>query len=81
MKIVKFGTVIFKQGQGPLIEGWNVEREPEDPADATTEQLLLGFVVVWAKEKFEAALKSAQMDVFRKWAADQVAKKAAAKPN
>lgn len=81
MKIIKVGTVLFKDGYGPLIEGWHVEREPADPEDATMEQLLLGFAIAWAQEKFTAAFKSAQMDVFRKWAAEQVAKKAAAQQN
>jgi hypothetical protein len=64
MKIIKYGTVILSEG--PVrVEGWNVEREPEDPTDATDEQLLLGFAIYWAQQRFQAAVASAQMDVFR----------------
>lgn len=64
MKIHKFGTVILTEG--PVkVDGWNVEREPEDPIDATTEQLLLGFAITWAKERLTAATNDAILDVFR----------------
>lgn len=66
MKITQYGTVTLTTGD-PHIEGWRFEREPDvDPADATNEELLLGFAVCWAQERFNAALQSAQMDVFRK---------------
>jgi len=64
MKIHKFGTVILTEG--PVkVEGWNVEREPEDPSDATTEQLILGFAIKWAQERLTVATNSAILDVFR----------------
>ena len=67
MKIHKYGVVILSEG--PVrVEGWQVQREPEDPKDATDEQLLLGFAIHWAKGRFQAALADASMDVFRKLA-------------
>ena len=64
MKILKYGVVILTEG--PVrVENWLVEREPEDPADATEEQLLLGFAIEWAQGRFRAALNDATMDVFR----------------
>lgn len=59
MKIIKYGEITFREGEGPDIHGWQVEREDADPADATTEQLLLGFVVLWAQAKFKIAMNSA----------------------
>jgi hypothetical protein len=65
MKIHQYGTVTVVN-DGPIkVEGWLVEREPEDPANATTEQLTLGFAIHWAKEKFDAAVKSEVLEVFR----------------
>jgi len=65
MKINKFGAVTLTEG--PVkIEGWNIEREPDDPKDATDEQLLLGFAIHWAHEKLREATKQAAFDVFRK---------------
>jgi hypothetical protein len=66
MRIHAFGTVTLREDQPPLIEGWNIEREPEDPADATDEQLLLGFAITWAQKRFQAALNMAILDVFRR---------------
>ena len=64
MKIHKYGTVTLTEG--PVnIEGWNIQREPDDPKDATDEQLLLGFAVTWAQERLTAATNSAALDVFR----------------
>ena len=72
MKIDKWGTVTFTESN-VLVEGWLITREPEvDPADATNEQLILGFAIVWAKSKFEEALKDAKMDVFRKMIQKQI---------
>lgn len=68
MKIHKYGVVILSEGQPIRVEDWLIEREPEDPADATNEQLLLGFAIHWAKQKFDAAYNSAAMDVFREMA-------------
>lgn len=65
MKIIRYGEITFREGQGPDIHGWLVEREPEDPKDATEEQLILGFAITWAQEKFRLALNMAVMDVFR----------------
>lgn len=64
MKINKYGVVILTEGQ-PRIEGWNIEREPNDPKDATDEQLLLGFAIKWAEERFRVAVNSQVLDVFR----------------
>lgn len=80
MKIHKYGTLTLREGLPPLIEGWNVEREPEDPADATMEQLLTGFVVSWGKERFQAAVNMAILDVFRQRAQKEAADKAAVNP-
>jgi hypothetical protein len=64
MKIIKFGTVTLTEG--PVnIEGWNIQREPNDPKDATDEQLLLGFAITWAQERLTVAVNSAILDVFR----------------
>jgi hypothetical protein len=65
MKIIQYGEITFREGQGPDVHGWLVEREDSDPADATTEQLILGYAIIWAKEKFQLALNSAAMEVFR----------------
>lgn len=65
MRIKQFGTMTLRQGQPPLIEGWLVAREMEDPGEATTEQLLVGFAITWAQERFQEAVNSAAMDVFR----------------
>lgn len=70
MKIHKYGTVTLRQDGPPLVEGWNIEREPEDPTDADDGQLLLGFAITWAQERFRHALNSAVLDVFRKRQAD-----------
>lgn len=80
MIIHKYGTVTLREGLPPLVENWNVEREPEDPTDATDEQLLLGFAITWAKERFQAAVNMAVLDVFRQRAAKQAADKAASNP-
>jgi hypothetical protein len=64
MKIIKYGVVILSEG--PVrVENWIVDREPDDPEDATMEQLLLGFAIHWAKERFDAALNQASMKAFR----------------
>lgn len=74
MKIIKYGTVVLRQ-EGPLVEGWLVEREPEDPKDATTEQLLLAVAIAWAEEKFNIAKNHAVTDALRTWLIAQRAKK------
>jgi hypothetical protein len=75
MRITKFGTITFAEGEGPKIEGWQCEREPDDPAEATTEQLLLGFVITWAKKKFDAAMNDAVMQTLRKAAYEKATKR------
>jgi hypothetical protein len=67
MKIDVYGTVTLRQGAGPLVEDWRVEREPDDPKDATTEQLLLAYAISWAEERFNQAKQQAQTEVVRKW--------------
>ena len=81
MTIVKYGTVTFREGRGPLIEGWLVERTPEDPEDATMEQLLLAYAIHWAKAKFDEAYKSAAMQVLVKWSQMKAAAEAGKKPS
>ena len=64
MKITQYGTVILTTG--PVrIEGWRVQREPEDPPEAKTEQLLLEFAINWAKDRLTAAVSNAMLDVAR----------------
>jgi hypothetical protein len=58
VKIVQYGTVTFSQDQPVDVRDWIVEREPEDPADATPEQLLLAFAIHWAQEKLRNAVNS-----------------------
>jgi hypothetical protein len=67
VKITKYGTVTLRQGEGPLIEGWEIEREPDDPKDATPGQLLLAYAITWAEEQFNIAKKHAVTDVLRTW--------------
>jgi len=65
MKINKFGTVILTEG--PVrVEGWNYSREPEDPVDATDEQLLLEFAIPWAQERLRKATNGAVLDVMQR---------------
>jgi hypothetical protein len=65
MIVHRFGAVILTKGK-VQVEGWNIEREPDkDPADATDEQLLLGYAVNWALETLKAELKKTAYDVFR----------------
>jgi len=64
MKITRYGTVILTEG--PVrIEDWRVAREPSDPPEASTEQLLLEFAIPWAKKRLEAAIQAAMLDVVR----------------
>ncbi len=75
MKINQFGTITFRQGAGPSIENWQVEREPEDPKDATTEQLLLAYVISWAEAQFNVAKNQAVSEILWKWTQAERAKK------
>ena len=77
MKITKFGTLTLSEDAGPKIEGWEFERQPSDPAEATNEQLLLGFVISWGKKKFDDAVKSAVMEMLRHAAQEKIALAAA----
>lgn len=76
MKIIKYGELTFREGEGPDVHGWIVEREESDPADATTEQLILGFAILWAREKFQKAVNSAVIEVLRQHGAQQTAEAA-----
>lgn len=79
MKIHKYGTVILEHGQPVRVEGWNIEREPDvDPAEATDEQLLLGFAIHWAQDTLRGAVNSALLQVFRDRAARLAAESASA---
>ena len=65
MRIIKFGSITFREGQAPNVHDWVVEREDADPANATLEQLLLGFAITWAQQQLTRATNSAVLDVFR----------------
>lgn len=67
MKVTQFGQVIFTQGD-IKIENWRIEREPDDPKDATDEQLLLAYAIHFAQEKFASAMTGATMELIRKLA-------------
>ena len=64
MIIKKYGTVTFTEGD-IKIDGWLIEREDSDPADATNEQLLLAYAIHWAKEKFSQAVQGATLNLMR----------------
>lgn len=64
MKVNRYGTVTLSEG--PIrVDGWLIEREPDDPADATSEQLLLAVAIDWARERFDAAVQNAELNVIR----------------
>ena len=65
MRIIKFGSITFREGQAPNVHDWVVEREDADPANATMEQLLLGFAITWAQQQLTRATNSAVLGVFR----------------
>lgn len=81
MKIVTFGQVII--GCDAIkVTGWNVMREPGDPKEATTEQLILGFAIHWAQQRMSDEVKKAVFDVFRENAKKMLAEKpVTGKPN
>ena len=57
MIITKVGNVIL--GDGPIrVENWLVQREPSDPPQATTEELLLALAAEWALDKLQKAVQS-----------------------
>jgi hypothetical protein len=55
MKIAKHGVVILTD-HGVKVEGWLVTPEPDDPKDATQEQMLLEVVIPWAQKKLNEAI-------------------------
>jgi len=65
MKVTQYGSVKFEPDGKIGIEGWNVQREDTDPAEATNEQLLLELVINWARERLTAAVNVAVMGVYR----------------
>ena len=75
MKIIRYGNVIISEDQPIRVENWLAEREPTDPADATSEQLLLDFAITWAKNKFQAALNREVIGVMRKRAQQNLTEK------
>jgi hypothetical protein len=72
MKVLKYGVVIVTESE-VKIEGWQVEREASDPADATSEQLLIEIAVPHAQKKLNEAILAGlrQVQKMRRDAADQ----------
>ena len=59
MIIHQYGMVILQEGNPIRVENWNIERESNDPQDATNEQLVLMAAIQWAQKKLgDAVLKS-----------------------
>lgn len=56
MLVKQHGVVIFTQGD-IKVENWQIEREPDDPKEATDNQLLLAYAVHFAQEKFAQAMQ------------------------
>ncbi len=57
MIVTKLGNVIL--GDGPIrVDNWLVQREPTDPPQAKTEELLLAHAVEWALDKLTKAVNS-----------------------
>jgi hypothetical protein len=73
MKIHKWGQVILEKGKPIRVEGWNIERTPDDPPESeiTYEQLLLGHAVNWALTCLKEAITSNLFDAWRKIARKQ----------
>lgn len=65
MIIKKHGQVIVEAGKPIRVEGWLVEREPSDPWDAPTEQLLLAAAIEEAYDLFVKAMNTAAMQAIR----------------
>lgn len=57
MRIITHGVVIISD-EKISVEGWNVQREPSDPPQAKTEELLLAVVVEWALAKLQTEVNS-----------------------
>jgi hypothetical protein len=55
MKINRYGVVILTEAK-VQVEGWLVEKEASDPAEATTEQMLLEVAIPWAQKKLNDAI-------------------------
>jgi hypothetical protein len=70
MKITRYGAVIITQKKIG-IEGWLVEREPTDPPDATTEQLLVGVATEWALNQLQMELMKAGFAAMQEKAAEK----------
>ena len=65
MKIIKHGTVTLTDG--PVqVDGWLIEREPTDLADASNEELLLEVVIPWAKNRLAAAIYEGLKDASKR---------------
>ena len=57
MIITKIGNVII--GDGPIrVENFLVQREPTDPPQAKSEELLLALAAEWALDKLQKAVQS-----------------------
>lgn len=64
MKVIQHGVVILSEG--PVqVNGWNIQREASDPADATGEQLVLMAAIPWAQARLAQALRQAVKDALR----------------
>lgn len=65
MIVTKIGNVIL--GDGPIrVENWLVQREPTDPPQAKTEELLLAHAAEWALKKLQAAVNDASVQAILK---------------
>jgi hypothetical protein len=73
MRIAKYGTVTFTEGD-IKVDGWDVQREDSDPADATNEQLFLAVMLHWAHEKFHQAEQGVVLDLMRRLALKKAVK-------
>jgi hypothetical protein len=69
MKVHKFGQVIVTNdvNQPIKIEDWNIEMEPNDPQDATPEELLVSFATEWALDRLATEVGKAKIQVFKHW--------------
>lgn len=73
MKIVKYGTVTFTEGD-IKVDGWEIQREDSDPTEATNEQLFLAVMLNWAHEKFRQAEQGVILDLMRRLALNKQVK-------
>jgi len=64
MRIHQYGSILFEASGAIGIDGWVIEREPDDPVDATNEQLVLTGAIRWAQKRLQTAiLESVTRDV------------------